>query len=189
MDTRVHTASSSDETLAVAVRAGDRAAEFELDRRWRKRLVAFGWSILGDNDLAEEAAQITLWRACFNIERYDCSRPFEPWILAVARNCARDLRRRREAQAERNRSQLSENKVSSAISAMEPLATEEETGALRTCLEGLGDRSRTVVVLHMIGFSLSEVGRVLKQPKSTVQSWLQKGFEQLRRCMRDKGFT
>lgn len=175
--------------LIEAIRAGDRSAEFELDRRWRQRLVEVARPILRDDDWAQDAAQLTLWRAYLNLDRYDSSRPFEPWILAITRNCALDLWRRRQPKSLLSSAMSAESEVGPSSAGPHETASKEELEALQICMDGLGERSRTVVALFMSGFSLSESGRVLGTAKTTVQSWLQSAFEQLCRCMAGKGFV
>ncbi len=64
----------TDKTLVDRLLAGEQAAEFELDRRWRPRLLALARSILQDDGLAEDAAQVAMWRVLHNLRRYDRSR-------------------------------------------------------------------------------------------------------------------
>ena len=178
---------ASNEELVQAIRAGDRTAAFELDQRWRPRLVGLAQSILHDDDLAQDVPQETLWRACV---RYDGSSPFEPWILKVAGNLARDLLRERKRQPPiASDDEVLENVTSPSRPGIDALASQEEIEALEACKAGLSERSRTVVVLFPLGLSLSEIGEILRKPKTTVQAWLNKALEQLARCMAGKGFT
>ena len=189
MSERASISESSEESLVRAVRAGDRTAEFELDRRWRPRLVKLARSILRDDALAQDAAQLALWRAFRNLDRYDDSRPFEPWILRIASNCACDLQRRRCVRPEFAGGKLPEDAPDSFSPPAERLAFREESDALRACIEGLSDRNRTVVTLFSIGFSLAEIGNAVQRPKNTVQYWLKNALERLGRCMAGSGFS
>jgi len=180
---------TTDVELVQAIRAGDHRAEFELARRWRSRLIELGRSILGDRDLAEDAAQLALWRAFLHLDRYDDARPFERWMLTIAGNCARDLRRRRA----RLRTIVDDEQVERAADAgsiaAEPQLGREALDALESCREELDERGRTVVCLYAIGYSLGESGRLLHKPKTTVQSWLKSALDQLRRCLAGKGLA
>ena len=86
----------SDEALARALLAGNREAEVALDRRWRQRLEHYARAIVHDATLAEDVAQIALWRVHLSVERFDGSRPFEPWLLTIVRNVAISLLRQRK---------------------------------------------------------------------------------------------
>lgn len=188
MSSRTSSADPIDEALVNRILAGDESAEFELNRRWWRRLTALARSILRDDELAEDTAQLALWRAITHLKRYDSSRPFESWILAIARNCARDLLRSRKARPTVSGEGLLDRVAGGHEEGPNRIARKEETEALRACLEGLSERIRTVVVLHALGFSLEKTGQALQAPKTTVQSWLEKALEQLRRCMTGKGF-
>jgi RNA polymerase sigma-70 factor (ECF subfamily) len=177
-----------DAALVEAVRAGDRAAEFELDRRWRPRLVELARGIVHDDDLAQEVAQLALWRAFLNLERYDGKRPFAPWIRTIGCNCVWDVLRGQKADLVKRGGERLAHACAAAASPAEAAVRQEEREALQVCLEGLTDRSRTLVALFASDFSLNEMSQALRVPKSTVQGWLHTAFAQLRRCMSDKGF-
>ena len=55
--------------------------------------VAVADSILLDHHLAEDAAQETLAAACRQLGRLKDPARFGPWIAAICRNVARDMRR------------------------------------------------------------------------------------------------
>jgi len=179
----------SDADLTGRILAGDRAAESELDRRWRPRLIGVAWEILRARDLAEDAAQIAFWRAIPNLAWYDRARPFEKWILALGRNSARDLARQRRARPVMGGAEVLEGVADHRRENADPAAKEEELDALRACIGTLRGRSRMVVGFHMAEFSLSEIGSLLGVAKSTVQGWLQAAPDQLHRCMAGRGFS
>jgi RNA polymerase sigma-70 factor (ECF subfamily) len=189
MSIQTPTTEPGDELLVQAVRAGDPEAMFELDRRWRQRLLEVALSILHDEDSAQDAAQLALWRAYLNVDRYDSSRPFGPWISAIARNCARDYLRRQRNRPTLGNAEMLEQTADPSAPETNPVARREELDALRACIDELSERSRTVIALSVTGFSLNEIGRTLDRPKNTVQSWLEQARAQLRRCLAAKGFA
>jgi RNA polymerase sigma-70 factor (ECF subfamily) len=85
--------SESDEALMVRVQADDRDAYVLLHGRWRERLFAFLLRRCGARSEAEEALQETWLRVYRWRQRYDRSRPFRPWIFAIATNAGRDAYR------------------------------------------------------------------------------------------------
>jgi RNA polymerase sigma-70 factor (ECF subfamily) len=151
-------------------------------------MVGLARPILHNDDLAQDAAQLALWRACLNLDRYDGSRPFEPWILKIVCNVALDMVRRRQARPGTDGGEMMDDLADDGPLVAEQAASNEEVNALLECEEGLGERSRKVVALFKTGSSLSKIGQALSRPKNTVQSWLNKALEQLRRCMEGKGF-
>jgi len=81
---------------AARLRRGDTAGLAELMDRHQDRLFRYLLRLLGDEAVAEDAFQQTWLQVAERIGRYDRSRPFAPWLFAVARNLALDhLRRRR----------------------------------------------------------------------------------------------
>ncbi len=183
--------SLADEELVEAVRTGDRTALFELDQRWRPRLLGLARSLSLDEHLAEDAAQVALWRAYLNLSRYDSGRPFEKWILQIGRNAALDLQRRRGREQDTDGAFQLEPSTPVCATGLDQLAGEEEIRALYACLASVDDdQGRTVVVLHdVIGMTLSAVGEVLGQHKNTVQYQRQKALRKLQKCMAEKGFV
>ncbi len=186
MDADAPSSECSDKTLVDRLLAGEQAAEFELDRRWRTRLFALARTILNDHGLAEDAAQIALWRAILNLGRYDPARAFGPWILAIAGNVARDMARRRRPSD--GRAESLGPIPGPGQQGVQVTAQKEELAALRICIDGLRDRSRVVVGLHMAELSLSAMGTLLGEAKTTVQGWVRAAMDQLRRCLEQKGF-
>ena len=81
---------------AARLRRGDTAGLAGLMERHQNRLFRYLRRFLGDEAMAEDAFQQTWVQVAERIGRYDRSRPFGPWLFAVARNLALDgLRRRR----------------------------------------------------------------------------------------------
>jgi RNA polymerase sigma-70 factor, ECF subfamily len=83
---------------AARLRRGDTSGLAGLMARHQDRLFRYLLRLLGDEAVAEDAFQQTWVQVAERIGRYDRSRPFGPWLFAVARNLALDhLRRRRMA--------------------------------------------------------------------------------------------
>ena len=76
------------------LRKGDLTGLDGLMERHQGRLFRYLRRLLGDETMAEDVFQQTWVRAAERIGRYDASRPFGPWILAVGRNLALDHLRR-----------------------------------------------------------------------------------------------
>jgi DNA-directed RNA polymerase specialized sigma24 family protein len=90
-----------DEKLIAAARAGDDAAFAVLVQRYADMAFRAAYVVLGDADMAADAAQegfISVHRA---LDRFRLGEPFRPWLLRIVGNRARNLRRagRRHATA------------------------------------------------------------------------------------------
>ena len=88
----------SDRILVRRALQADPASFGELCRRYYPSLVAVADSILLDHHLAEDAAQEALAAACRQLARLKKPQRFGPWITAICRNVARDMRRELQRQ-------------------------------------------------------------------------------------------
>jgi RNA polymerase sigma-70 factor (ECF subfamily) len=82
-----------DGTLVRRALQADPASFGELCRRYYHALVAVADSVLLDHHLAEDAAQEALAAACRQLGRLKDPQRFGPWLAAICRNVARDMRR------------------------------------------------------------------------------------------------
>src|SRR5215469_1407390 len=90
---------SDSEALARAARGGDLDAFESLVRRYQRRVYALAYQHLRDPDEAQDLAQEVFVRLYRNLDRYDPTRPFQPWFWRLAANVAATYRRRRPAAA------------------------------------------------------------------------------------------
>lgn len=74
---------------------GDAAAYEALVRRYQTVAFRTAWIILRDVADAEDVAQSAFLKAWLGIRRADLDRPFQPWLLAIVANEARNRRRAR----------------------------------------------------------------------------------------------
>ncbi|MEM9367441.1 MAG: RNA polymerase sigma factor [Planctomycetota bacterium] len=82
--------------LVEAFRGEDSTAFAELFRRHRDQVFQVCLRWLGHHHDAEDVTQETFRRFASSIERWDSSRPLEPWLIAIAINrCRSFLLRRR----------------------------------------------------------------------------------------------
>jgi RNA polymerase sigma-70 factor (ECF subfamily) len=86
----------SDETLLAGFAAGDRDAALGFVRRFQARVYGLALTIVRDRAVAEDVAQETFVRAWRQAGSYDVRRGrVLTWLLAIARNLAIDVMRRR----------------------------------------------------------------------------------------------
>ena len=84
---------------ARRLREGDPTGLEGLIARHQDRLFRYLQRFLGDQTMAEDVFQQTWLRVAERIRRFDATRPFAPWLLAVARNLALDHFRRYRPQS------------------------------------------------------------------------------------------
>ncbi len=66
----------------------------EVHERYRDRLHAAAYQMLGDREFAADATQLTFLRAWQAAGSFDPQRPLEPWLFAIGRRAAIDIYRR-----------------------------------------------------------------------------------------------
>lgn len=84
----------SDADLIAGWRAGDETAASELMRRHARPVARF-LSASGAGDDVEDLLQEAFFRAFRHIERFQGASSFRTWVMAIAGNAWKDLRRRR----------------------------------------------------------------------------------------------
>lgn len=139
------------------------------------------YTILEDQEDADDAAQegfLSAWQA---IGRYDPKRAFRPWLMQIVVNAARDLRRRRRVRA-------AEPLEHVAAAARDNPA--RDAGALdlgeklRAALATLPERQRLAVVLFDAeGYPQAEIAKMLGIPEGTVKSDVFHGRRALRKVL------
>lgn len=81
----------AESALIGACLDGDADSIVELINQFQDRVFRLAWRMLGDRHEAEDVTQETFARAIRSLARWDSSRRFEPWVLAIAANRCRTL--------------------------------------------------------------------------------------------------
>ena len=77
--------------LIEAAVGGDIESFGQLCRQYYAAIAAVGYSILGEHQLAEDAAQETFARALVNLKKLKNNNRFGPWLAAICRNVSKDM--------------------------------------------------------------------------------------------------
>ena len=64
---------------------GNQEAFTQLVETYQNPVYNLCYRMLGNSQVAEDAAQETFWRAYKNLDRYDDERPFPTWLLIHSR--------------------------------------------------------------------------------------------------------
>jgi RNA polymerase sigma-70 factor (ECF subfamily) len=81
----------SETKLVQAAINGDIDSFGRLCERYYAVMVAIGYSVLADHQLAEDAAQESFARALVRLRTLKNSAKFAPWLAAICRNVAKDM--------------------------------------------------------------------------------------------------
>ncbi len=142
-----------------------------------------------DAHLAEDLTQqafLNAWRA---LARFDAARPFRHWILRITTNLCRNLHAARQLRPQAPQGPPGDPDAA-ALDPPDPAparADPEERARpahVRAAIERLPERYRAPVVLyHLHGLPLEEVGAILDLPVATVKTHLHRGRAALRELL------
>jgi len=173
-----------EESVVARACTGDRAAFTQLMEHYQSACYGLAWRLLGDPDLAADAAQDAFVHAYDAIAKYRGGL-FRSWLLRITANASYDILRRAQRRpttalpdAEEGEAELPD------LGAPDP---EAEAGRaelyryLDAALRLLPPDQRTAVVLcDVVGLSYEEIGEVLEIPVGTVRSRIHRGRRILR---------
>ena len=149
----------SDQTLMLAVRAGDIAALDTLFLRHHARLYGFLARLTGNVHAAEDLVQEVFLRILRFRSRYDAAGAFETWLFRIARNVAIDRHSRvhREVSVDALR-----DIPALQGSPLDAVTTTEDHEALARALAEIPVHHREALLLRAVaGLSHREVAAVL----------------------------
>ncbi len=163
----------------------------DLVEQWQGPIYNLARHWLGNDADAADATQEVFARALRKLHRFDPSREIRPWLYRLAtreiRDQARKARVRRTHEAE---GAQEGTPMLDADSATEPLLAKERRELVERELRKLPESSRSILVLRYFqGLSQSEVARVLGLPRTTIQSRLRRGLDELRDRLRVSGYA
>jgi RNA polymerase sigma-70 factor (ECF subfamily) len=162
---------------------GDEIAIAELLDRYRGLIFGLCYRMLGQRQDAEDMAQESLVRALRNLARWDNTRPFRPWLLAIAGNRCRSLlaTRNRRPRPQHEVEHLPDLKPDGRI--VQNLAEEVER-ALRNLRE---EYRQAFLLFHEQELSYAEIAIVLDCPLGTVKTWVHRARRELADELRRRG--
>jgi RNA polymerase sigma-70 factor, ECF subfamily len=175
------------------LRRGDLTGLDGLMERHQDPLFRYLRRLLGDETVAEDLFQQTWVRVAERVRRYDPSRPFRPWLLAVGHNLALDhfRRRRPDGLDEADGAVSPPGRGTAASGAADPLvrlAARERRERLEAALAGLAPYDREAIALRFHeDLPLAEIARVLGVPVPTAKARLYRALGRLRERLLAEG--
>jgi RNA polymerase sigma-70 factor (ECF subfamily) len=182
--------------LLALTRLGDRAAFATLYRLTSAQLFGVVLRIQRNRAVAEEVLQevyVKVWRSAGS---YD-SRLAQPltWLTSIARHCAIDHLRRRQAEpatVSTTRSEPESGEERDLLDAvpadgdgpLEALQQASEARQLTACMRALSREQQQCLALAFYqGLSHAELAAHLVQPLGTVKSWVRRALMALKDCL------
>lgn len=165
--------------LVEAAVGGDIDSFGELCRQYYASMVAIGYSVLADHQLAEDAAQEAFARALSNLRALKNKKKFAPWLAAICRNVAKDMvaTKARQINTE-DFSGIAENDN-----------RDDRVQSVRQAIEQLSVSAKELVVLRYYnGLSYEQIGSVLGISKATINGRLTRAKRKMAKYLRRNGF-
>lgn len=153
-------------------------------------LLTFIRALVRDPGAVDDLFQETLVTAWRNLDRFDRSRPFAPWLRGIARKHALAHHRRRGRMPIHCEEQVIDHldRRLDQISRRVGDTWEEKIDALETCLEALPEPSRTMIDLHYReALDTERIALRTDLHRETVKKRLQRVRLKLAECLERKG--
>jgi RNA polymerase sigma-70 factor (ECF subfamily) len=162
--------------LAAAATGGDLQAFEELVRALQRRVYGFAFQQLRDFDEAQDLTQEIFVKLYRNLDRYDPTRPFEPWFWKLAANTAINYRRKRVPLPVDQPGDIAGGPATDDVFRHDP--------ALVSALAGLDASYRLPLLLHYYAdLSLEQVALSLSVSVPAVKSRLHRARALLRNAL------
>jgi len=165
--------------LVEVALGGDLNSFGELCSRYYASMVAIAYSVLGDHQLAEDAAQETFARALGNLGGLKNKTKFAPWLAAICRNVAKDVvtNRLRRINAE----DLSEVADGSG--------SDDSVRVVQQAIEQLPVPAKELVILRYYdGLSYEEISTVLGISRAAINGRLTRAKRKIAKYLQRNGF-
>ena len=165
-------------------RRGDSNAFAALVTSMQRQVYGLCLRLLRTEAEAAEVAQETFLRAYQNLDRYDDSRPFDLWVLTIARNQCLDLLRRRAKVRTEDVDDHSHALPSSEPNLEEGAIIRQERKSLEDAMATLSVDDREVLALYYVQKrTTKEIAEVMDVAPGTIMARLFRAREKLRNKM------
>jgi len=178
-----------EEQIVEAAQNGHLESFGALYQRYYSSMVALAYSVLGDRDCAEDAAQEVFAIACHQLTSLRRSNKFGAWLAGICRNTARQMLRVKGKTvsfcnaAKRERSDMWQPTKNADTQ-------EHRQEAIRQAVWRLPPAERELVVLRYYdGFSHAQISRVLDISSSAVNGRLIRAKRKIAAYLKHNGFT
>ena len=168
-------------------RRGDSNAFAQLVRSMQRPIYGICLRLLRSEAEAAEVAQEAFLRAYQNLQRYDESRPFDLWVMAIARNLCLDILRRRSRVTTEDVDDHA-NLLPTGEASLEQTAIEkQEKKSLEDAMSTLGEGDREVLALYYVQRrTTKEIAEVMGVAPGTIMARLFRAREKLRNVMQSR---
>ncbi len=179
-----HTSLDDRELVAAALR--DRNSFALIVRRFEPQLSRYLRRLLGwSSQSTEDVLQDVFVKVYLNLNDYDRTRPFSPWIYRIAHNEAMSFLRKRRAEPymiSGEEGMLLLDRVLDSFNVQESIDRSRLEEWVRTEIGKMGPRYRSALVLRYLEQkNYKEIAEILRVPMGTVATLINRGKKRLRR--------
>lgn len=165
-------------------RRGDSNAFAALVKSVQRPVYGLCLRLLRTEAEATEVAQETFLRAWQHLERYDEARPFDLWVLTIARNLCLDVLRRRGKVRTEDVADHEQALPSGEATGEEQAIAKQERRSLEEALATLSVDDREVLALYYVQKrTTKEIAEVMDVAPGTIMARLFRAREKLRQRM------
>ena len=165
-------------------RRGDQNAFAALVRSVQRPVYGLCLRLLRTEAEASEVAQEAFLRAYQNLARYDDQRPFDLWVLAIARNLCLDLLRRRSRMVTEDVADHAQLLPSGEPTLEQNAIEKQERKSLEDAMSTLNADDREVLALYYVQRrTTKEIAEVMGVAPGTIMARLFRAREKLRKVM------
>lgn len=175
--------------LIRKVQAGGREFFEPLVRAYEGEAQRVALAIMGDRDVAHDAAQEAFIKAYRALDRFELGRSFRPWFLQILRNQCRDMLRRKKAGFDTERmTPIMAERLPSSSDPERLRHRSEARELLRAALGRVSVDHREVLVLKEIQeLNYAEIAETVGIPEGTVASRLYHARRALKEALDEMG--
>jgi RNA polymerase sigma factor (sigma-70 family) len=175
------------DVIVAQAREGDADAFAVLVRRFQDMAVGYGYSILHDFHLAEDAAQEAFFEAYRTLPKLREPAAFAGWFRRIVfKECDRITRRRVVATVPLDAAADPAQGTHLVVSGFSRTLEEERKAQVIEAMRQLPEHERSTMTLFYIGgYSMEEVATFLEVPVSTIKGRLHSARERLRTMLLD----
>lgn len=171
-------------------RRGDSNAFAALVKSVQRPVYGLCLRLLRSDAEAAEVAQETFLRAYQHLDRYDDTRPFDLWVLTIARNLCLDILRRRSKHRTEDVEDHAYALTNGESSLEDKAIASQERKSLEDAMATLSVDDREVLALYYVQKrTTKEIAQVMNVAPGTIMARLFRAREKLRQRMAADGIT